>query len=87
MQHRIYENVPLRQNHAVWSTVMNRSQSGSEIGLEFRSEQSYQILEEGNRIGLGFNLCIVPTRMICRYVLQFQDSHWRLESDRGRTGA
>ena len=50
-------------------TVITRSQSETGIGSEFRSEQSYQISEGGNRIGLGFNLCVVPTCTIYRYVL------------------
>jgi len=40
--------------------VMNQSQSEAGIGLEFRLKQSYQVSEEGNRKGLGFNLCVVP---------------------------
>ena len=51
---------------------MTRSQSEAGIGSEFRSEQSYQISEGGNRIGLGINLCVAPTRTICGYVLLFQ---------------
>ena len=50
-------------------SVTTRSRSEAGIGSEFRSEQSYQVLEEGNRIGLGFNLCVVPTHTICGYVL------------------
>jgi len=50
-------------------SVMTQSRSEAGIGSEFRSEWSYQILEEGNGIGLGFNVCVAPTHMICRYVL------------------
>jgi len=35
------------------------------MGSEFGSGRSYQISEEGNGIGLGFNLCVAPTRTIC----------------------
>ena len=60
------------------------TQSETGIWSELRSEQSYQILEESNEIGLGFNLCVAPTRMICRFVLEFRNSGQRLESNRGR---
>jgi len=49
--------------------VTTQLQSEARIGSEFRLEQSYQISEEGNRIGLGFNLCVASTRTICGYVL------------------
>ena len=65
--------------------VTARSWSDARIGLEFGSEQSYQMSEEGNRIGLGFNLCVALTCTICRYVLQFWDGHRRPELDRGWT--
>jgi len=48
---------------------MTGSRSEARIGSEFGSEWSYQLSEEGNGIGLGFNLCVAPTRMICGYVL------------------
>ena len=41
-------------------------------------------MEEGNRIGLGFNLCVVPPCTIHRYILCFQNSCWRLELDKVR---
>jgi len=53
--------------------------------LEFGSEQSYHVSEEGNRIGLGFNLCVAPPRHYAEYDLQFQDSCQRLELERGQT--
>jgi len=61
-------------------TVTTQSQSDARIESEFGSEQSYQISEEGNRIGLGFNLCVALARTICRYVRQFWNSCWRPES-------
>ena len=42
-------------------------------------------MEEGNRIELGFNLCVVPPHTICRYVLQFWDICQRPGSDRGQS--
>ena len=71
-----------------YMSVTTRSRSEAGIGSDFGSEQSYQILEEGNRIGLGFNLCVVPTRMICRMSYNFgQSSETRVEqrSNKGQT--
>ena len=64
---------------------MNQSWSKTRTGSKFRSEQSYQVLKEGNRIGLGFNLCVVPPQHYAGYVIQFQDGHQRLESDKSQT--
>jgi len=46
-------------------TVMSSSQSEVRISLVSRSEHNQQIMEEGNRTGLGFNLCIAPTGTLC----------------------
>jgi len=67
------------------SAVTNQSWSEPRIGLKFGSEQSYQILEEGNGIGLGFNLCVVPPQHYAGYVLQFWDGCWRPELDNSQT--
>ena len=59
----------LQANSDTSDTVMTQSQSEAGIGLEFGSEQSYQVSEEGNEIGLGLNLCVAPTHTICRFIL------------------
>ena len=55
-------------------------------------ERSYQISEEGNRIGLSFNLCVAPTCMICSMSYDFEtvvgdqsQTEVGQGSDRGRT--
>ena len=50
---------------------MTQSWSRARIGSEFGLERSYQLLEEGNRIGLGFNLCVAPTCTICSMSYDF----------------
>ena len=55
-----------------WRPESDRGQTEVGQGSEFGSERSYQISEEGNGIGLGFNLCVVPTRTICSMSYNFR---------------
>ena len=43
-----------------------------EKGRSSDQNGGYQISEEGNRIGLGFNLCVAPTRTICSMSYYFR---------------
>jgi len=45
-----------------WGLLLgkNLSWSKTRMGSEFKLEWSYQVSEEGNRIGLGFKLCVAP---------------------------
>jgi len=71
--------------HVPNAVVTNHSWSETGIGSEFRLEQSSQVSEEGNRIELGFNLCVMPLQHYEGYVLQFQEDCWRPELVRGQT--
>ena len=71
--------------HVPNAVVTNHSWSETGIGSEFRLEQSSQVSEEGNRIELGFNLCVMPLQHYEGYVLQFQEDCWRPKLVRGQT--
>ena len=48
-----------KSHSQMWDAVMNQSQSKTRM-VQSLDQNGVNNIREGNRIGLGFNLCVVP---------------------------